>query len=178
MKRLAVLSLFFLLSVAIASHATDLALRNASVSVHFSPGGGCTRAAVEEIGRAKKEILIQAYSFTSIPIAEALLQAHKHGVSVEAVLDRSQRSGRYSSATFLANSGIPTWIDDAHAIAHNKVIVVDRETVITGSFNFTKAAEEKNAENLIILHSKDVAKLYVDNWAIHRGHSQSYHGRY
>ncbi len=178
MKRLAVLPLLFLLSVPIWSHATDLALRNASVSVLFSPRGGCTQAAVDEIGRAKKEVLIQAYSFTSAPIAQALLHAFKRGVRVEAVLDKSQRSEKYTSATFLANAGIPTWIDDAHAIAHNKVIVIDRETVITGSFNFTKAAEEKNAENLIILHSTDVARLYVENWAAHKSHSEGYQGKY
>jgi phosphatidylserine/phosphatidylglycerophosphate/cardiolipin synthase-like enzyme len=123
-------------------------------------------------------VLVQAYSFTSVPIAEALLCAFKRGVKVEALLDKSQRSERYTSATFLANSGISTWIDDAHAIAHNKVIVIDRETVITGSFNFTKAAEEKNAENLMIVRSRELAGLYVGNWANHREHSEAYRGRY
>ena len=56
----------------------------------------------------------------------------------------------------LANSGIPTYIDDKHAIAHNKIMVIDRQTIITGSFNFTKAAEEKNAENLLILKSSEL----------------------
>jgi phosphatidylserine/phosphatidylglycerophosphate/cardiolipin synthase-like enzyme len=73
--------------------------------------------------------------------------------------------------------GIPTFIDSAHAIAHNKVIVIDRETVITGSFNFTKAAEQHNAENLLILKNKDLAKLYVENWNRHKLHSEVYGGR-
>jgi phosphatidylserine/phosphatidylglycerophosphate/cardiolipin synthase-like enzyme len=84
---------------------------------------------------------------------------------------------RYTSATFLANSGIPTYIDDKHAIAHNKIMIIDRETVITGSFNFTKAAEEKNAENLLIIRNKDLAKIYIENWENHKGHSEMYEGR-
>jgi phosphatidylserine/phosphatidylglycerophosphate/cardiolipin synthase-like enzyme len=69
---------------------------------------------------------------------------------------------------------IPTYIDDKHAIAHNKVMIIDRGVVITGSFNFTKAAEEKNAENLLILKNKELAKVYMGNWYKHREHSENY----
>ncbi len=78
----------------------------------------------------------------------------------------------------MANVGIPTFIDPAHAIAHNKIIVIDQETVITGSFNFTRAAEERNAENLLIIKSKDLAKPYIDNWNQHKEHSEPYQARY
>lgn len=57
-------------------------------------------------------------------------------------------------------------------------MIVDRTTVITGSFNFTKAAEEKNAENLLIITSADMAKLYLENWMEHREHLEAYQGRY
>ncbi len=56
-------------------------------------------------------------------------------------------------------------------------MVIDKETVITGSFNFTKAAEEKNAENLLIIRSKDLAQEYIENWKKHKGHSEKYEGR-
>ena len=102
------------------------------------------------------------------------LEAHKRGVKVEAILDKSQRREKYTSATLLANSRIPTFIDDAHAIAHNKIIIIDGQTVITGSFNFTKAAEEKNAENVLIINSPELAKLYIENWKHHREHSEPY----
>ena len=98
-------------------------------------------------------------------------------VKVEVILDKSQRTDQYSSATFLYNSGIPTKIDAQHAIAHNKVMIIDGETVITGSFNFTKAAEENNAENLLIIHDKKLAKRYIKNWQEHAGHSEVYTGR-
>lgn len=142
--------------------------------VYFSPNGKCTDAIITELNRAQNSILVQAYSFTSAPIAKALLNAHKRGVRVEVILDKSQRTQSYSSATFLFNVGIPVKIDAQHSIAHNKVMIIDGESVITGSFNFTKAAEEKNAENLLVIHEKELASLYTKNWKEHADHSEVY----
>jgi len=147
-----------------------------SAEVFFSPNGGATEAIVRVIGSAKREVLVQAYNFTSVPIAKALLAAPKRGVKVEAVLDKSQRTQRYSSATFLTNAGIPVWIDSKHVIAHNKVILIDKQTVVTGSFNFTKAAEERNAENLLVIKgSGRVADSYLRNFESHKAHSEMLH---
>jgi phosphatidylserine/phosphatidylglycerophosphate/cardiolipin synthase-like enzyme len=145
--------------------------------VYFSPHGGCTDAIIRELSKAKSTILVQAYSFTSAPIAKALLNAHKRGVKVEVILDKSQRTDQYSSVTFLYNSGIPVKIDAVHVIAHNKIMVIDGETVITGSFNFTKAAEANNAENLLVIHDNKLAERYTKNWQEHGKHSEVYVGR-
>lgn len=102
------------------------------------------------------------------------MSAHKRGVREEVILDQSQETQKYSSATFLANQGIPTYIDAKHAIARNKVMVVDQRIVITGSFNFTRATEEKNAENLLVIQSQELAKAYRDNWQRHKEHSGPY----
>jgi len=151
--------------------------KSPSVEVYFSPKGGATDAITKELNKAKNTILVQAYSFTSAPIAKALLNAHKRGVKVEVILDKSQRTDEYSSATFLFNAGISVKIDSQHAIAHNKVMIIDGETVITGSFNFTKAAEENNAENLLVIHDKKLAEQYTKNWQEHERHSEVYAGR-
>jgi phosphatidylserine/phosphatidylglycerophosphate/cardiolipin synthase-like enzyme len=145
--------------------------------VYFSPHGGCTDAIVRELDKAKSTVLVQAYTFTSAPIAKALLNAHKRGVKVQVILDKSQRTQKYSSATFLTNVGIPVKIDAQHAIAHNKVMVIDGETVITGSFNFTKAAEANNAENLLVIRDRKLAERYSRNWEEHEKHSEVYVGR-
>lgn len=174
-------ALFFSLLLTIICstvYPADLVLNNVPAKVFFSPHGGCTEAIIDEINNAKTEILVQAYSFTSAPIAKALLKAHKRGVRVEIILDRSQKTARYSSASFFANSRIPTYIDSAHTIAHNKVMVIDGGTVVCGSFNFTRAVEEKNAENLLILRSAELAKAYRENWNRHRGHSEVLAPRY
>lgn len=144
---------------------------------HFSPRGGCTEAITNELGKAKTSVLIQAYSFTSAPIAGAVVAAHRRGVKVQVVLDKSQRTANYSSADFLANSGVPVLIDDKHAIAHSKTIIIDGKTVLTGSFNFSKAAEESNAENLLILSDPELAKTYTSNWTAHAVHSVKYQGK-
>lgn len=147
------------------------------VEVHFSPKGGCTEAIVKEIDATKTSILVQAYSFTSAPIAKAIVNAHKRGVHVEMILDRSQRTEKYSSADFVLHAAIPAYIDAEHAIAHNKVMVIDSQTVITGSFNFTNAAEEHNAENLLVIRSPELAEKYAANWKAHLEHSEKYEGR-
>jgi phosphatidylserine/phosphatidylglycerophosphate/cardiolipin synthase-like enzyme len=144
------------------------------VEVSFSPKGGCTEAVVKEIDAAQKTILVQAYSFTSVPIAKALVDAHQRGVDARVILDKSQRTEKYSSADFVLHAGIPVWIDDQHAIAHNKVMVIDGAVVVTGSFNFTKAAEESNAENLLVIRSPELAARYTANWTAHLRHSEPY----
>ena len=149
-----------------------------TVDVFFSPRGGATDAIVKVIASARSEILVQAYSFTSVPVAKALLDARKRGVRIEVVLDKSQRRERYSSADFLVHGGIPTYIDAKHAIAHNKIMIIDRNTLITGSFNFTKAAEEKNAENLLVLRkNRPLVDRYLRNLEDHRDHSEKYYGK-
>src|SRR5712691_6565080 len=147
----------------------------ARVAVYFSPHGGATDAVVREVNAATTKVFVQAYSFTSAPIAKALVDAHQRGVNVLAVLDKSNETEKYSAATFLVNAGIQTLIDDQHAIAHSKVMVIDSVTVITGSFNFTKAAEEKNAENLLVI--KDAPALveaYEQNIRAHAAHAHPY----
>ncbi len=141
--------------------------------VYFSPKGGCTEAVVDVLSGSKSTVLVQAYSFTSAPIAKALVDAHRRGVKIQVILDKSQKTEKYSSLTFFQNNGIPTFIDSRHAIAHNKVMIIDSQTVITGSFNFTKAAEEKNAENLLVITDKNLADTYTANWTAHRQHCLS-----
>jgi phosphatidylserine/phosphatidylglycerophosphate/cardiolipin synthase-like enzyme len=144
------------------------------VEVFFSPGGDCTKAIVSSLGAAKTSVYVQAYSFTSAPIAEALGKAHRRGVRVSVLLDDSQRGDKYSSADFLNNAGIAPQIDAKHAIAHNKVMIIDERIVITGSFNFTKAAEERNAENLLVITDKILAAKYLANWQKHAAHAETY----
>jgi phosphatidylserine/phosphatidylglycerophosphate/cardiolipin synthase-like enzyme len=157
--------------------ADSAGARGERIRVLFSPRGGCTEAIVAALRHATRTVDVQAYSFTSAPIAKAVTDAHARGVKVRIILDKSQRTERYSSATFLKNHDVPVFIDDEHAIAHNKVILIDGKTVITGSFNFSKAAEERNAENLLIIEGRpDLASAYTDNFEEHLHHTEPYTG--
>jgi len=138
--------------------------KNSTYEICFTPGQNCTNIIVKNIDKAKKSLLVQAYSFTSAPIAKAIIDAKKRGVDVKVILDKSQFSQKYSSAKFLMNQEIQTWRDNKVAIAHNKVMVIDDMITITGSFNFTKAAQERNAENVLVIEDSVLAKKYTDNW--------------
>jgi phosphatidylserine/phosphatidylglycerophosphate/cardiolipin synthase-like enzyme len=144
------------------------------VQVYFSPHGGATEAVVSAVEHATNTVLVQAYSFTSAPIARALVDAGHRSIKVQVILDKSQRTEKYSEADFLKNEGIPTMIDAEHAIAHNKIMIIDGYLVLTGSFNFTKAAEENNAENLLVINDPELASQYAQNWQVHAGHSEAY----
>lgn len=154
------------------SFGADLMLQNAPVSVYFSPRGGAEDAVVAEVGRATETVSVLAYSFTSPAIVTALVEAHRRGVKVTLVLDKSQRSDQRSGTEDAVRAGIPTYIDSRHAIAHNKVMVIDGHKVITGSFNFTRSAEERNAENLLIIESAELTRLYQQEWDKHARHSE------
>jgi len=168
-----------LLSIGIAlSFSKGLEAQSASpdIRVYFSPHGGCTEAVVRAVNAAQRQVLVEAYSFTSEPIAVALIEAEKRGVDVEVILDRSQEQARGSDADLISESGIPTFIDSAYRIAHDKVMIIDGNKVITGSFNFTKSAEEYNAENLLVIsNDPPLAEQYTASWKQHLAQSHPFH---
>ncbi len=137
-----------------------------TVEVAFSPGGGATDLIVKTIGSARQSIRVAAYSFTSRPIARALIEAHEAGVDVKVVVDRGQiDKNSHSVVGMLAEARIPLRFDTVHALQHDKYMVVDGKTVETGSFNFTAAAEQRNSENVLVLwDSQELARLYGENW--------------
>ena len=147
--------------------------RLSEITVFFSPNGGCTEAIVSEIEKARSEILVQAYSFTSEPIADALQGATIRQVAVTILVDKSGNApdNKFSMAGRMALVA-EVLVDGAHAIAHNKIMVIDSKTVITGSFNFSASAEHKNAENLLVIKDKDVAAIYKRNFEQHKAHSK------
>lgn len=114
------------------------------------------------IESSKKTLTIAAYQFTEKTIVQALVDAHKRGVKVAVVLDRSQAKGDTQAA--LVAAGIDCWIDTVHAIMHHKFTVIDGESVETGSFNYTARAVTRNAENAIWLQDASLAASYQKEW--------------
>jgi phosphatidylserine/phosphatidylglycerophosphate/cardiolipin synthase-like enzyme len=98
-------------------------------------------------------------------LASALIQAARRGVDVRVVVDKSNATARYTVATYLANQGISVRVDYRYAIMHDKFIVVDGDTVEEGSFNYTAAAESRNAENVLVLRDGNTAAQYAREWA-------------
>jgi len=142
-----------------------------SVGAHFSPKGGCTDALVRELKSARKEILVQAYSFTSDPITYGLIDAKKRGVDVKVLLDKENETDPHSDLHIFLEHGLSPLTDHEHAIAHNKIMIIDGKTLVTGSFNFTNQAESHNAENLLIIKGyPELLKAYRQNFEAHKAH--------
>jgi phosphatidylserine/phosphatidylglycerophosphate/cardiolipin synthase-like enzyme len=147
------------------------------IEVAFSPKGGATDLVVQAINDAHSSIRLVGYSFTSVPIAKALIAKHKDGCDIQVVLDKSNATENYSAATLLYNAGIPVRIDSKHAITHDKYMVIDGAEVETGSFNYTAAAETSNAENVLVIRNQPaLATKYLANWQVLWSESKPYQG--
>ena len=142
------------------------------VGIYFTPPSDVAAAVIEVIDQGQSEVLVQAYGFTHNGIAQALVRAHARGVKVKVLLDAKTDATNRFVTDLLVSQQIPLRLDAGHAIAHNKVIVVDGELVITGSFNFTNSAQTRNAENLLVLKSTELADSYKSNWQNHWNHSR------
>lgn len=142
--------------------------------VCFTPSQSCRVSLVSRIEKAKHKILVQAYSFTAYPVAAALIAAHRRGVQVGVILDASNLKDEHSIIKQLSLAGVPIYIDQIKGIAHNKTMMIDDHTVITGSYNFTNGAEYRNAENLLIIQDQNLCRAYQQNWEDRRKQSRIY----
>jgi phosphatidylserine/phosphatidylglycerophosphate/cardiolipin synthase-like enzyme len=144
------------------------------IAVYFSPGGGAMAAILNEIDHANRSIDVQAYLITAEEIVDALKAAQERGVRVRIILDKNNIGGIYSAAAYLARTSLPVWRDGRHKDAHDKIMLIDGRTIITGSFNFTNQSEDLNAENLLIIRDKPVLfAAYLAHFEEHLRHSDS-----
>lgn len=153
-----------------AGHSVDR-----TAQCFFSPNGGCTRALTSEIAAARHSILLQGFTFTSSEIGRALVEAHRRGVDVQLLLDSGAAADYRDQLQLLLQAGVPIYVDTKHAAAHSKVVLIDTRTLITGSFDFTSAAETDNVENLLILHDQPrLQSAYEENFHAHLAHSERF----
>ena len=139
--------------------------KGAAYDVGFSPRGGSLNIVLSGITAAKSQILVAAYTFTSKPIAYALVAAQRRGVKVYVIGDQEQNSNSYSAINYLANNGVPVALNGRYQSFHNKFMVIDGAHVETGSLNFSSAAVNKNTENAIMLWNvPQIASMYANEW--------------
>lgn len=147
-----------------------------TVQYAFAPNQHADSMIIAVIEEARAQVLVQAYSFTHRRIADALLRAHRRGVEVAVIVDAEQAKGEPGVLRELARGGVALRYDHRHAAAHNKIMLIDaaseRCAVVTGSFNFTYAAQQRNAENALILRGNPpLCSAYHDNWQRHFAHA-------
>jgi phosphatidylserine/phosphatidylglycerophosphate/cardiolipin synthase-like enzyme len=155
------------LLLAIGFNAQSKEVAGCTVEATFSPGGGALSAIAAELQGAKN-VLIAGYSVTNPDFARAVLGAFKRGASVEGVFDAEKHDGgRASSSVYsvLIAAGIQVRLSSGYQAMHNKYLVIDGKTVITGSYNFSRAAENSNAENLVVIRNcPALAAQYTANF--------------
>lgn len=166
-----------------AGAAGVVPLSAGSVQVLFSPWDDIEGAIVARLRAARHEVRVQAFTFTSRPLARALIDARARGVDVQVTADAAE-SERVENSRIpdLAAAGIPVFIEERYQSAHNKVMIIDAGsaggTVITGSFNWTYAAQRRNAENVLIISGQNaVTARYRMNWDRHRADARPFHAR-
>ena len=170
------------LALATASARETAPAAQATFEALFTPGDAIDVRLADLIDGAEHEVLVNAFSFTNRKIARALAAAHVRGTRVEIVADRMQTLEQSGGAVRdLARRGVPVWLDGNFAAAHNKVMIVDAATphaaIVTGSFNYTTAAQTRNAENvLIVRHDSPLALQYRANFLRLRDRATRYDG--
>ena len=174
-RRFVYLGLVLLAGTSAPLAASQVLPAKGSVEVAFSPSDNPEAMLLRVIAEARESILVHAYVFTSRAIAGGLIEAHQRGVRVEVLADAemNRRGGRNAALPRLLEAGVPIAFETAYAAAHNKVLIVDPGgsacTVVTGSYNFTWSAQNRNAENVLVLRDNcPLVDAYLQNWERHR----------
>ena len=139
--------------------------------VHFE---NFEKVIITEVERAKESIYVHIFKFNSNPIAQSLIEAKNRGVKVVVMTDGKEAQDSRNRAKMLSEAGVVTYVDRDHVTMHNKTMIIDSDRVVTGSFNYTKKADRKNAENLLVLTDSALRDRYFQNWVKHKEHSLLY----
>jgi len=135
----------------------------AEIRVFFSPKGGIAEEIVKQIDNAQDYIDIAMYSFTYEPMAEAIIIAKNRGVRIRILMDKGQSQGKYSKYKFFLDNDIAVIQDRRAGIMHNKIAIIDRKVLFTGSYDWTKSAEERNQESLLeFIDEEEIIKIYQE----------------
>ena len=134
------------------------------IRVYFSPNGGCQQAVVSEIRKAAQTIDIAMYYLSSRDIAQALVRASENNVRVRIVLDQGQEIESASKSGYLVKHALEVRYHLGFGLMHNKFAIIDGKSLITGSFNWTLTAEEKNEENLLMITDEGTIEKYKERF--------------
>lgn len=145
-------------------HECSLVVDNSSVLPVFCPNDFCDDVLVELISSAQESIDVMVFSFTLPEVRHALIGAHGRGVNVRVLMDKQQAGNKYSVHEQLEAYGIPVVLDTSSGYMHNKVMIIDGKIVVTGSFNFSVNARDRNDENYVVINNELVAQEYLNRF--------------
>lgn len=146
------------------AHCETISLSKVQIKVLFSPQDNCAQEIVSAIDKAEQYVFVAMYFFTSRPIAQALIRSQDRGVEVKICLDDEQPHYEYSKSRYLENKGINIRLIGGSGIMHNKFCIIDDRITITGSYNWTARADLENDENILIIESEEIARVYKEQF--------------
>ncbi len=134
------------------------------INIYFSPEDNIERIIIERIKKAKHSVYFMGFSFTSKKLADEMIRLNKKGIKVYGIIEKIGSNSKDSQYVKLKLEDVHVKLDKNRNRMHHKVIIIDESILITGSYNFSKSANEKNDENIVILHNKDISKLYLEEF--------------
>jgi len=146
------------------TRTTKLRINGILIENYFCPEDNCEKEVLEELEKAEENIYFMVFTFTSENIGNKLVEKHENGIEINGVFEKFSANTQYSEYKKLKENNITVKLDKNPNMMHHKVFIIDNKTVITGSYNPTKSANEKNDENIIIIHDKDIADKYIDEF--------------
>ncbi len=129
--------------------------------VYFSPGEDCLNAIIQQLKKAKKEVKVCVFTISDNRIGSVLRDLHFKGIDVKIISDNDRRFDAGSDIHYLMKKGIKVKIDKTSAHMHHKFAVIDKKVTITGSYNWTRSAEQVNNENIVVTNKNLITKAYL-----------------
>jgi hypothetical protein len=134
------------------------------IEIYFSPKGGAAEAVAKRILAASDSVLVMAYAISEPSLTRSLIAASERGVACRLIVDRHEQNAAGTTARKIKKAGVPTTVDRACKLMHNKFAVIDGKFVITGSMNWSEAGDSLNAENTLIIEDEAIAKIFTDEF--------------
>ncbi len=145
----------------------SITINGSLVGAYFSPEDGTLQHILDAVSQAHESIYFLAYSFTSDALSQVLAEKAEAGVTVQGIFDRDQyRSNSGTEYDNLREAGIEVYLDANPQLMHHKVVIIDQQVVITGSYNFSNNAEYNNDENTLIIHNTDIAAQFLAEYQL------------
>ena len=136
----------------------------AETEVYFSLYDNPQKEIIKNINQAEAFINIAMYVFTDKEIALPLVKAHERGVKVRVYLDKDQVDYKYSQSRFLVQKGFKVRISTNNYIMHNKFAIIDNHILLTGSYNWTFSANNRNDENLMVIDDPEIIEIFQNQF--------------
>ena len=133
-------------------------------AAYFSPGPDCRIAIEQAMETALDELLICVFTISDDRLSDAIQRAHRNGLTVRVISDNDKMEDKGNDVERLSLSGVDVRIDRSPEHMHHKFMVVDGHTVLTGSYNWTRSAETRNEENLVVLDDPVLAGRFAEEF--------------